>query len=166
QPEEEGRVLEQAEQRPAVMRVDHADEVIDHRQALSLGRDQRYEYGLRELIDDEDGGGQRKEQRPARTVTPRRPAHAARRRAIVTVSPPSRVTLDRVAPDGMSPDMSVARVSAATDGRWAATSGGAPTTHSSIRSSSSRPASRRRSCTARAISRASPSARSSGVSAV
>ena len=73
------------------------------------------------------------------------------------------------APSAATTSYDVARVSAVIRSRWvvaAATTSGAPPMVSAIRSETSRPASRRACWTARTRSRASPSAASSGVTAV
>ena len=94
------------------------------------------------------------------------PAVAWRRKARVTV-PASTSTVPRAAVSGgIGPSRRSPSVSAATSERCGRTAGSAPSIHRSTRSSRSRPASRRRSWIARWMSRASPSARSSGVSSV
>src|SRR6476661_2759869 len=139
--EQERLVLEQAEQRTRVLRMDDPDEIAEHLAPFARPQD-RGEPQLRELIDDDDRRRKADEQRPASPATIRRDVHARRRRAIAT-GPSSRSTEPLVAPAGTLPSPSVASVSARTLGRWRATASGSPTTHSSIRSSSSRPASRR-----------------------
>src|SRR4051794_19463754 len=99
------------------------------------------------------------------------PVHAyvppARWRAIVASPASSRTLAARASPGAAPRRRSSASVSAATPARYGsrAPSPGA-SIQSTILSSSSSPASLRRSWTARCSSRASPSARSSGVSAV
>src|SRR4029079_4891527 len=169
--EEQRLVVEEPEQRAGVLRMDKAHVVADDLDLLA-GRQERHEPRLGQLVEDEDRRSDPDEDRPARPSSARgrggacgHRAQPSLRRAMLTGSA-SRVTAARCASAGGSPWRSSASVSSATGGRNAATASGRPTTHSSIRSSSSSSASRRSSWIARASSRASPSARRASVRAV
>src|SRR6266540_845141 len=192
QREQQGRALEHPEQRTLVVRQGDPDEVArDLHGTADLERAGTHDPCLDELIDDQHRAAEAGKQAPAwpvdrpglsiaggrrhglprrlatlRHVVPAYPSSERRRRPTVT-GPASRSTVAVVAPGGGEVRTTwPASVSVATAARCASTPEVSPSTHRVIWSVSRSSASLRRSWIARCSSRASPSARSSGVSRV